>query len=414
MGLAMLNGLGQAAQAVADQPVAAEGGFWPVLASLLLAAVVLLTFSLCFCIVALLAGWAVLRLTGRRWPLFFILPALNAVLFLVARPYLVPDPEALVYLIVGLPLAVVCSLVAGVLLVAFHSLWFEMRFGEEGSEGKGVDAFVADTPFPDSRLYAFRRGLGAPVDGFSYLCRNRELWRYTLLPVLMNLAITGAAALFLLVAVAAFVAYVHPLFPAGWGWTLLEALCAAGYLVVVLALTFILWLFLKGLFCGYYHEKLAREVEVRLGVRPEELRELSWKYQFVDACGQVGSLVFINGGLLVLHLVPVVGSVAAVGGGTYFNCLFLGAEHFEYPLALRGMRRRERKEFVRKNRFCALGLGASVFFVNFVPVLGALLLATAVVGAVLLHRRLAVAAPGENAVEDIDAARVLNDRKAHG
>lgn len=63
-------------------------------------------------------------------------------------------------------------------------------------------------------------------------------------------------------------------------------------------------------------------------------------------------------------------------------------DYFDFPLSLRGKRRQEKREFTRRHRAHTLGLGATVFMVSFVPVVGSLILATAAVGAVLLYRRL--------------------------
>ncbi|MEK6235627.1 MAG: EI24 domain-containing protein [Planctomycetales bacterium] len=55
---------------------------------------------------------------------------------------------------------------------------------------------------------------------------------------------------------------------------------------------------------------------------------------------------------------------------------------------LRGVSRREKLARIRDRRRTALGLGASVFLLNFVPLLGSVLLTASVVGAVLLFRDL--------------------------
>ena len=235
---------------------------------------------------------------------------------------------------------------------------------------------------------AFRRGVVAPWEGFRYLCRHSRLWWYGVVPVVLNLLISGAALLLLLVAGSWFVVYLHPLFPAGWGWFALEVLSACGVLLLAVGLTLVAGAFLQGVLGGYYLTKLAREVELNLGLSPDQMVEVSWRYQFIDACRDVCALLVINIGFLLLHVVPGIGSVVGVVGSLYFDWLLLGADCFDYPLALRGQRRTEKKEFVRRNRYDTLGLGAAVFLANFIPIVGAVLLAAAVVGAVLLHRRL--------------------------
>jgi uncharacterized protein involved in cysteine biosynthesis len=68
--------------------------------------------------------------------------------------------------------------------------------------------------------------------------------------------------------------------------------------------------------------------------------------------------------------------------------LLFGSDYLDYPLALRGLRRHEKQEFLKRRRPYVLGLGTTVFLASLLPFVGAVLLAAAVVGAVLLHRRL--------------------------
>ena len=95
-----------------------------------------------------------------------------------------------------------------------------------------------------------------------------------------------------------------------------------------------------------------------------------------------------NAVCLGVQLVPVVGTMAGLCGSYYFTCATLGFEYFDFPMALRGMRRREKLAFVRRHRACTLGLGTVVMAMAMLPILNALFLTTAVIGAVLLHRRL--------------------------
>jgi uncharacterized protein involved in cysteine biosynthesis len=46
----------------------------------------------------------------------------------------------------------------------------------------------------------------------------------------------------------------------------------------------------------------------------------------------------VNIGLLALHLLPLIGSIAAIFGSLYFNSMILGGKFIAYPLDLRGMR----------------------------------------------------------------------------
>jgi CysZ protein len=161
-----------------------------------------------------------------------------------------------------------------------------------------------------------------------------------------------------------------------------------GLLVVALALALGAYVVLNGILCGHYHGRLAERLERELGLAPEAIRQISLRYQVTDAFGDLGFLTRVNAALLLLHLVPGVGTLAAAAGSLYFTALTLGSDYLDFPLALRGMRRAEKRAFIRGHRPHALGLGAAVLLLALVPVLGSFVLATAAAGAVLLHRRL--------------------------
>ncbi len=204
----------------------------------------------------------------------------------------------------------------------------------------------------------------------------------------MNLLITGLTLILFLMVVAGFLTYLHPAFPPGWGWILLEIVCGILLLLLAFGAAFATWIVLQAILCGHYYEKLARQVELQLGMRSEDLAGLSLREQTVDTLLDLFLLVSVYIGFLFLHLIPVLGSVVSVLGSLCFSCYLLGAAYLGFPLGLRQWHRKQRADFTRHFRFQTAGLGTAVFFVAFLPMISSLVLTTAVVGAVLLHRRL--------------------------
>lgn len=242
-------------------------------------------------------------------------------------------------------------------------------------------------------MVAFREGFLAPWEGLRFMNRYPRLWQFGALPVFFNLLITTLVLALLVAAGLWYARELHPRF-AGDGWHRgLEVLVILGLFGAAGGLAVATWLLLQSILCGYFYGKLARQVEVQLGMRPEDLQDVSLGREIVDGLRDVAMLVLVNGGLLLLHLLPVIGSIVAVGGSLYFDCRMLGQDYFEYPLSLRGRSPREVREFCRANRFQTLGLGASVLLLALLPVISAVFLTTAATGAVLLHRRLADRVP---------------------
>jgi uncharacterized protein involved in cysteine biosynthesis len=237
-------------------------------------------------------------------------------------------------------------------------------------------------------LTAFGRGFAAPWRGFVYLWKHPALWLYGIVPVLLNLLITAVVLAILVGAAIAFVIYLHPKFPEGWWGVLLEIATALGLLVAAGTLAFVVWLLMLGILVGHSLGLLAKQVELQLGTPADQLRDIPWRYQILDSFRDVAMLLAINAATLLLHVVPLIGSVLAVLVSLYFDSLLFGAEVFDYPLMLRGMRREEKWKFLKTHRPYTLGLGFATLLVAMIPLIGPIFMTTATVGAVLLYHEL--------------------------
>ncbi len=248
-------------------------------------------------------------------------------------------------------------------------------------------------PAPATWTAQFREGAAAPWRGLRFLNRRPALWRYAVAPVLVNLCITGLVLAALIATVAGVLRFVHPWFEAeggayAWIWRIGEFVAAVALLIVCLGAAVVVWKVLTGVLCGYFYGVLANHVEQELGLRPDELHDLSLRYQAIDTAYDLAALVSVHAAFFAVGLLPLLGAPLALVGDLTFTWFILGLDCLDFPLAMRGWRRHEKRRFCRKRLPYTLGLGAVVYVMQFVPVVGSLFLTTAVVGAVLLHRRL--------------------------
>lgn len=234
----------------------------------------------------------------------------------------------------------------------------------------------------------------SPWHGWRYLLRHRELWRYAVLPTIANLMITAVTLGVLILGVAFFVRVIHPRIvgdlEGGWRWLAVggEVVATIVMLLICGGIAVLVWKFLSGVLCGFFYGRLTEQVERALGVHGDEIRSLSLLHELIDTFINLSLLVFVNGLFFLLNFVPLIGSVAALLGSLLFTWFILGLDTLSYPLAVRGRRRAEQFAYGKRRLGHTLGLGMFGFVVTFVPVVGALCLTSAVVGAVLLHRRL--------------------------
>jgi uncharacterized protein involved in cysteine biosynthesis len=133
--------------------------------------------------------------------------------------------------------------------------------------------------------------------------------------------------------------------------------------------------------------RLALEVERLIGLGERELKPVSL---LGEAAGLIFSLLVLIVGstvLIALIFIPVIGGILSFVVGMLFTCWIMGLDYLGYPLALRGLPRWRQYPFGWQNSSRAIGLGLFVSTCELIPILGAIPLTSAVVGAVLLQRK---------------------------
>jgi CysZ protein len=239
-------------------------------------------------------------------------------------------------------------------LLSFLSLWLKSGHGSIAGSGSYRRR-------PQGSTACFREGLLAPWEGFRFMNRNPRLWQFGILPVFLNLLITVLVLALLISGGVWYAQTMHPRLRRVGGKRGLEVLVILALFVGIVAIALAVWLLLQSILCGYFYGKLARQVELQLGMRPEDMKEVSFAREVLDGIRDVTVLLAVNAALLLLHIIPVVGSVVAVAGSLYFDSWVLGLDYFEYPLGLRGKTRREMRQFCKAHRPQTLGSARPCF-----------------------------------------------------
>jgi uncharacterized protein involved in cysteine biosynthesis len=235
----------------------------------------------------------------------------------------------------------------------------------------------------------FIMGLSSPLQGLRFLLAHRELWPYAVVPLLINLAVT-LLVLGTLTAVGIVTMmwlHDHPYFASGWWGRVQEVLVALLLLAALAAGAAGTYILVGGTLTSIFNERLARQVEIILGTPAEYLNEAPLKQQFLDALRGFLTVAGTASVCFLLGCVPLV-NLLATAISFYVNWFVLGYEFFEMPMTLRGFRRKEKRAYARLHRAKVLGLGATVFGLGLIPILGSIILTTAAVGTVLLYHRL--------------------------
>ncbi len=241
---------------------------------------------------------------------------------------------------------------------------------------------------PAGWLARFAEGFAAPWAGLRYMNAHPRLWRHGILPILCNLLLSAALFAGLVYGWYRAYAWLDAAFPASWWAATLEVLSVIVVAALEIALAIAAWIVFQGILCGFFYSRLAREVEIQLGLAPERMLEVPLLYQVTDALLDLAALTAVAVGCFLLGWVPLVGAPLALILGLYFDCFVFGMDYLDYPQALRARGRRVQRAFARRHRAATLGLGSSVMLLTFIPLLSPVLLTTAATGAVLLYRKL--------------------------
>jgi CysZ protein len=247
-------------------------------------------------------------------------------------------------------------------------------------------------------MQRFISGALYPVYAFSLLARTPRLWRYVLLPIIVNILVGATLYAGLLFgglrAIDGFVAGL-PEWAAVLG-ALLRLLLIIG---VLIATGFVLVRF--GVVLGApWYSKLSAELELlRSGQPPPEqtaglsasMRDLGRALAF--EIRKLLLVLAIGALLLLLNLIPVAGQLLATAGWVALGATISCLDFFDYPLERRLLSFRAKLGVIRRAMPASAGFGLVCLGLVSIPFFNLLLIPLCVVAGTLFfcdHLRLAV------------------------
>lgn len=139
-----------------------------------------------------------------------------------------------------------------------------------------------------------------------------------------------------------------------------------------------------------FYERIWRHVELRYGAVPEAGPSGFWRplgRGIGDGLRMLLPTLFIAVALLLLGLIPLVGTALAAVLGAFFGGWFLAVELTGLGFDARGRTLRERRQALRDRRGLTLGFGVATYLLFLVPLGAVIVMPAAVAGATLLTRK---------------------------
>ena len=235
---------------------------------------------------------------------------------------------------------------------------------------------------------SFVSGLTYPFRALGLLARTPRLWRYVLIPLLVNLVVGATLYAGLLLAG---LRWVDALVAGLPGWAAFLGLLLRVLMVVslLIATGFVLVRF--GVVLGApWYARLSSELELlRLGQLPPAagnglgaaLRDLGRALAF--ELKKLLLALSIALGLLLLNLIPVVGTILATAGWIALGATIACLDFFDYPLERRQLSFRAKLGVIRQAMPASAGFGLACLGLVSIPLLNLLAIPLCVVAGTL-------------------------------
>lgn len=242
----------------------------------------------------------------------------------------------------------------------------------------------AHAAFTPSR---FVRGLVLPFRAAAFVARQPRLWPFVVIPALINMALFAVAA-------GLVIAYAGDVL--GWLWPrpLVEGVLDGLVLVlwygaslvfgvVGLAASYLLVVLVGGIVASPFNDILSERTERLLtGTPVPETGETWWG----GILKSIGSSAFITAlyllllaGVLLLNLIPAVGSIVATVSGACLGAFFLSLEYSDNTFERYGFTLGQKIRTLRTHLSLSLGVGLGASFFLWIPLLNFLCIPIAVV-----------------------------------
>jgi len=229
-----------------------------------------------------------------------------------------------------------------------------------------------------------------PVSGAGYLIKGIKLItrpglrHFVLMPLLINILVFSAAIWYGVTRFEHFLAWMQSKIPSWLQW--LDWILWPLFVLALVILVFYGFTLVANLLASPFNSLLAEKVELQLTGRP--LSEGGgWKKALLELVptliDELRKLLFaavLAIPFLILFLIPGI-NLAAPLLWFFYTAWILALEYSDYPMGNHGLKFKEMRARLRKQRVLGLGFGAATAGLTMVPVLNFIAMPSAVAGA---------------------------------
>lgn len=241
-------------------------------------------------------------------------------------------------------------------------------------------------------MNSFVYGFLAPGRAFKLLLKNKKLFKYFIIPIVIN------AVVFLGFAIGVgwgMIDWINGLVDqqAAWYWAALFYFAIIFIILAVLLIIVFAFTAICNIIAAPFNDLLSEKTEEILNRKFDE--EFSLKKVMADAWRAIKEeikkfLLFDVSQLflLILNLIPLIGTIIYAILSVLLSWWLLAYEYMEIPMGRRQLKFKDKRKFVNKNKATSIGFGAAVTLGTLIPVFNIFYIPTCVVAGTMLYHNL--------------------------
>ncbi len=217
-----------------------------------------------------------------------------------------------------------------------------------------------------------------PFKSINFFFKHPKLILFSIVPFLINIIIYGTIFILSYKWIIGFSGKVTGAqdINAVWWQELLNVLILIISFIILLFICYLAFITLSSIITAPFNEKISCYVEEVVTKEKVKYDVGFWKDAWFSIKAETLKIIFylsIIIPILLLNLIPVIGSIFSTIFGTFFSFFFNALDFLDYPMTRKFYNLRKKIKVIMSKKLLSLGFGASVFIIMFLPFINVLL-----------------------------------------
>jgi CysZ protein len=221
-------------------------------------------------------------------------------------------------------------------------------------------------------------GFAYPFKSINIFFRNPKIIAYSVVPFIINIIIYGTIFILSYKWIIGFSGKVTGAaeITSTWWQELLNIMLLIISFIVLLVICYLVFVTLSSIITAPFNEKISCLVEEVVTKEKVKYDVGFWKDAWLSIKAELLKISFylsILIPILLLNLIPVIGSIISTILGTLFSFFYNALDFLDYPMTRKFFNLRKKIKIVMSKKMLSIGFGCCVFLIMFLPFINVLL-----------------------------------------